>query len=181
MRTKRLQLALVLFLIANQSMADALPSGTFAGTDATTQAYCERNRMNTTSAKNTQLERVIPKPANEYFSTSTCLDTILNTRINIFTLGSLDGILKQLMNMAVNRACGAVMGAWNQTVSDVNGAIGTSVNVPYVGNVGNVGVGTGFGGGPINVNGQSASVETVTGVLDTGGSSSVQPIANIYR
>ncbi|MFL9611160.1 hypothetical protein ACKF11_13825 [Methylobacillus sp. Pita2] len=189
MTSKHLQVAVALawlssthFALADTAAAGGIPA--FTGTDAATQAYCERSRNNTTAAKNTQLERVIPRPANEYFSSGTCLDTIMNTRINIFTMGSVDGILKQLMNMAVNRACSAVMGAWNQTVNDVNGSIGTSVNVPYVGNVASAGVGTGFGGTPINVNGQATSATTVSDTIVGGSSSassSVESLRNIYR
>lgn len=139
----------------------------FQGADESTRANCQQYRDNITHAKEEELKKYIPKPANEAFSTGTCLDAIMNTRINIFTMGSLDGILDRLMGMASNRACSAVMGSWNQAVGTANGTLGTNVNVPYLGTVGGTSVGTGFGGGPITVNNQAATINGINGQVET--------------
>lgn len=133
----------------------------FQGNDETTQAHCQRYRENTTAAKQKELEKYTPKPANEFYSEFSCLDKILNTRINIFTMPSLDGVLQGIMNAATNRACSAVMGGWNQAVGQANGTLGTAVNVPYVGNVSGGNIGYGADGTPITINGQAATTQTV--------------------
>ncbi|PPC84818.1 MAG: hypothetical protein CTY35_00415 [Methylotenera sp.] len=131
----------------------------FQGADEATQAHCQKYRDNTTQAKQNELDKYIPKPANEYYSTGTCLDSILNSRINIFTMGSLDSILQGVMNAATNRACQAVMGGWNQAVGQANGALGTAANLPYGGGTIGTGVnvGTGLSGAPITINGGSVN------------------------
>lgn len=143
-------------LLVSLTFSASVFADAFQGNDESTRANCQRYRENITKAKEDELKSYIPQPANESFASGTCLDSIMNTRINIFTMGSLDGVLSKLMNMVSNRACGAVLGQWNQAVGQANGTLGTNVNVPYIGNVAGVGVGTGFGGSPVSVNGQSA-------------------------
>lgn len=152
-------------LLVSLTFSTSVFAEAFQGNDESTRANCQRYRENITKAKEEELKSYIPQPANEAFATGTCLDSIMNTRINIFTMGSLDSILGNLMNMVTNRACNAVLGQWNQAVGKANGALGTNVNVPYVGNVAGVGIGTGFGGSPVNVNGQPAgTATTVSGI-----------------
>jgi len=179
-----LKQSLVAMLLAGLVMIPSMASadGGFTGTDAATTANCQRYRDNTTAQKQAELQKYVPQPANEFFTSSTCLDSILNTRINIFTMGSLDSILSQLMNMVTSRACAAVMGAWNNTVGQANQTLGTNVNVPYVGNIGGVGVGStgsgGFGGSPITVNNQSANTAVLVNTVSSTASSTASSVSS---
>lgn len=158
---KGASLALATVILAAGMVAGQAQAEAFKGNDEATSAYCERYRQNGVAEKQAELERHIPKPANEYFSTNTCLDQIMNTRINIFTMDSLDGLLDKIINMATNRACSAVLGVWNDRVGAANQVLGTRVNVPYIGTVGGTTVGYGYGGSPVTVNGQPATPQTI--------------------
>jgi hypothetical protein len=115
----------------------------------------------------------------------------MNTRVNIFTMGSLDGLLEKIINMATNRACSAVLGVWNERVGAANQVLGTRVNVPYVGTVGGTSVGYGYGGSPVAINGKPATTEsiqqTTQPVQDAGGQTqsafdrATERIKNIFR
>lgn len=113
-----------------------------------------------------------PKPAAQSFTTGTCLDNILNTRINIFSFGGLDGILDAIIKKVQDKACAAVMSQWNQTVGSVNqqlgGTLGGNIPLPYdlgtiQGASGGVRVGTGgssSSGGIITYNGSAVNSGT---------------------
>lgn len=191
MNNKGASRALATIILATGMVAGQAQAEAFKGNDEATNAYCERYRQNGIAEKQAELEKHIPKPANEYFSTNTCLDQIMNTRVNIFTMGSLDGLLEKIINMATNRACSAVLGVWNERVGAANQVLGTRVNVPYVGTVGGTSVGYGYGGSPVAINGKPATTEsiqqTTQPVQDAGGQTqsafdrATERIKNIFR
>lgn len=161
----------------------------FQGVDETTTAHCKAMRDNVTAKKTRELEAVVPKPANEYYSTGTCLDSILNTRINVFTLPSLDVILDRLQGLVVNRACSAVLGAWNEQVTKANTTIGTTATVPYIGTVGSINVNSSSGNSPININNgngidlgnANTTVSTQTSNVVTQTNTAVDKIKNLFQ
>lgn len=83
---------------------------------------------------NDQIEAIKPKPASESFKTGTCLDAILNTGIDFtFSVPTLDGIIRDMVNKAMNAACNAVNQRMNEMMGAVNQKIGTAVNMPIYG------------------------------------------------
>lgn len=164
---KRFSLALGFIVLVQAGFANANSCDKCLG-DPNCAPYAKKMQDNVVAAKQKELTELLPKPANEYFSTGTCIDTILNTRINIFTFPGLDQILDKVTQAVVNKACSFVLGSWNQVVSDVNTKVGTSVNVPYIGNVGSVGVGSGAAGStPITINGSSVTTSTVPNAVNS--------------
>lgn len=162
---KRFSLTLGFIVLVQAGFANANSCDKCLG-DPNCAPYAKKMQDNVVAAKQKELTELLPKPANEYFSTGTCIDAILNTRINIFTMPGLDQILDKVTQAVVNKACSFVLGSWNQVVSEVNNKVGTSVNVPYLGNVGGVGVGTGSGNTPITINGSSVTSSTVPNIVN---------------
>lgn len=157
---------LLVTIVAGSLSQSSFAGSSFGGADEPTQAICAQVRANVLAKKQAEYIANTPKPANEFFSTQTCLDSILNTRINIFTSGGLDSILGTIIDQAKNKACSVVMGSWNEAINKANQTIGANVSLPYAGNILGVNVGTGIGGQPVNINGGSLSQGAVFTAID---------------
>lgn len=136
-----------------------------------------------TAIRQKQAEEVLPTPAGDTFSNGSCLDALMDSHINIlFEMPSLDSIIGSIIDYAKNAACKAVQSQVNSMMSQVNLQLGTSVNVPIVGQVLKTGVGTAAGAGGVTMSGSGTSnvgTYSATGVTSsvTNGVQSVQNTA----
>ena len=165
------------------AMALSLMAGQSIALDATYQADCEDAQARMNREKNAYIQSYIPRSnPGQAISQNSCLMGILNTRINIGTFFNMSNLLDNFIKMAEGMACNAANQAISGAVGSVNQQIGGSLNVPYAGNVGSVGVGTTQSGGQVvqtsgYVNGQQVNNQNAAAVYQQMPGAMVQSTA----
>ncbi len=157
--------AAVLILVATLAHS----SSVWALDPQSVQAYCDEVKKASLDAQTRYIQAYQPRvdPGKTFDdATSSCLDFISNFNIgfsfNIPSLGDISGLLQQMAQKLLQRACQAAQQQFSKAVSDAQQSVGGGLNsvnqVPGV----NVGVQTGNSGG---------QGMNVTGVIrDDGGS-----------
>lgn len=80
---------------------------------------CELTTLNAERAKNTFAALVPLQDPYTVLSKVSCIDRILNTRINIAAFFNISSILNSLMQQVLNRACSRVTSSWNSFINRI--------------------------------------------------------------
>lgn len=131
------------FSVGNVAQADTADPCSCC-TDDQCRASCQAMEASRTGIRQNLLQRALPQSASDYFAQNSCLDAILNTDINMsFGLPDIGSLIQRAIDAVKNAACRAIMGQWQSALYKVNSQMGTTVNLPVVGNVGSTGVSVG--------------------------------------
>jgi hypothetical protein len=103
-----------------QAAADSLPPG------------CDDLVKTTQQTTSDRIQSYVPlvDPASALSEVS-CIDRILSTRINFASWFSIDGILNQLFDSILQRACHAADTSWNNLLNRIRTATTVNVTLPY--------------------------------------------------
>lgn len=134
--------------VAAALFAAHLATMTVAVQAQTAEMDCIQLKYASEVASKQALENQIPMiNPSMVLSQLSCIDNILNTRVNIGIFFNIDSIINSLIGQAINRICNAVNSQWDRLMSNVNSQLNlTGVNriqFPY----GSGGINIGFGQG----------------------------------